>query len=166
MVGFHLLIEMGEDSRRRVLNLGKGVSVARDYRPNVRESAVISKLDHAKESQRINAMHLLREHLEDVSAMVVMKLIEERLIETTSQKDMLDQIHRCLEMLLELEEFEVNFQTANIRTLVPRPHFVSLYLTAFIIEKLLDHKSVVDLFGTDEDIYECVNKQVNRYIPM
>ncbi len=142
------------------------MSVARDYRPNVRESAVISKLDHAKESQRANAMHLLREHLEEVSAMVVMKLIEDRLIETTSQKDMLDQVRRCLETLLESEEFEVNFQTANIRTLVPRPHFVSLYLTAFIIEKLLDHKSVVDVFGTDEDIYECVNKQVTRFIPM
>jgi len=139
--------------------------VAREYRPNVRESAVISKLDHAKESQRINAIQLLREHLDDLSALVAMKLMEERLIETTSQNDLIDQIRRCLETLLDAEEFEVNFQTANVRTLVPRPHFVSLYLTAFIIEKLIDHKSIVELYGTDEDIYNCVNKQVNRYIP-
>ncbi len=142
------------------------MSVAREYRPNVRESAVISKLDHAKESQRVNAMHLLREHLDDLSAMVTMKLIEERLIETTSQNELEDQIRRCLETLLEAEEFEVNFQTANIRALVPRPHFVSLYLTAFIIEKLLNHKSVVEIYGTDEDIYHSVNRQVNRYIPL
>ncbi len=139
--------------------------MAREYRPNVRESAVISKLDHAKESQRINAIQLLREHLDDLSALVAMKLMEERLIETTSQNDLIDQIRRCLETLLDAEEFEVNFQTANVRTLVPRPHFVSLYLTAFIIEKLIDHKSIVELYGTDEDIYNCVNKQVNRYIP-
>jgi hypothetical protein len=140
--------------------------VAREYRPNVRESAVISKLDHAKESQRTNALNLLREHLDDMSAMIAIKLIEERLIETTSKNDLEDQIHLCLEALLAAEEFEVQLQTANIRTLVPRPHFVSLYLTAFIIEKLLDHKSIVEIYGTDEDIYEGVNRQVSRYIPM
>ncbi len=150
----------------KTLKICERKSVAREYRPNVRESAVISKLDHAKESQRINAIHLLREHMDDLSAMVAMKLMEERLIETTSQNDLIDQIRRCLERLVDAEEFEVNFQTANVRTLVPRPHFVSLYLTAFIIEKLIDHKSIVELYGTDEDIYHSVNRQVNRYIPL
>lgn len=139
--------------------------MAKDFRPNARESAVISRLDHAKESQRYNALNHLRENMDDLSAQIAMKLIEEKLIETTSLKDLEEQIHQTFERLLTEEEFEVNFQVANIRTLVPRPNFISLYLTAFIIEKLIDHKCIVELYGTDEDIYRSVNKQVGRFVP-
>lgn len=139
--------------------------MAREYRPNVRESAVISKLDHAKESQRVNALHLLRDNLEEIAGRVATKLIEERLIETTSMDDLESQVQLCLETLLAAEEFEIQLQTANIRTLVPRPNFISLYLTAFITEKLINHKCIVEMYGTDEDIYHCINKQVLRFIP-
>jgi hypothetical protein len=127
---------------------------------------VISRLDHAKESQRSNALNLLREHMDELSARITIKLIEDRLIETTSKDRLEMQINGCLQALLAAEEFEVQFQTANIRSLVPRPHFISLYVTAFIIEKLIDDKSVLELYGTDEDIYHCVNAQVSRFIPL
>ena len=140
--------------------------MAREYRPNARESAVISKLDHAKESKRLNALQLLRVHQEDLSSIIAIKLIEEKLVETTSKEELEAQIHFCFGNLLNAEEFEVQYQTAGIRTLVPRPHFVTLYLTAFIVEQLINHKCILDIFGTDEDIYNCVNKQVLKYIPM
>lgn len=140
--------------------------MAREYRPNVRESAVISKLDHAKESQRLNALNLLRQNIDEISSLIAIKLIEERLVETTSMEDLESQIHMCLENLLSAEEFEVQLQVANIRSLVPRPHFISLYVTAFITEKLINHKSIVEMYGTDEDLYRCVNKQVIRSIPL
>ncbi len=139
--------------------------MGREYRPNVRESAVISRLDHAKENQRLNAMNLLRENIEALSDRVAMKLIEEKLVETTSLQDLESQIHICLQKLLAAEEFEVQYQTANLRTLVARPNFISLYLTAFIVEELIDHKSIVEMYGTDEDIYRCVDRQVSRQIP-
>lgn len=140
--------------------------MAREYRPNARESAVISRLDHAKESQRYHAMNQLRENLEEIADRISMKLIEERLIETTSKADLDDQIQSALQKILESEEFDIQFATANLRTLVPRPNFVSLYVTAFIVEKLIDHKCIVDIFGTDEEIYRSVNRQVGRYIAM
>jgi hypothetical protein len=140
--------------------------MGREYRPNVRESAVISKLDHAKENQRLNAMNQLRENIDALSDRVAMKLIEERLIETTNLEELERQLHICLQELLAAEEFEVQFQTANLRTLVPRPNFISLYLTAFIVEKLIDHKAVVEMYGTDEDIYRCVDRQVSRQVPV
>jgi hypothetical protein len=140
--------------------------MGREYRPNVRESAVISKLDHAKENQRLNAMNLLRENIDALSDRLAMKLIEERLIETTNLEELERQLHICLQQLLAAEEFEVQFQTANLRTLVPRPNFISLYLTAFIVEQLIDHKAVVEMYGTDEDIYRCVDRQVSRQVPV
>jgi hypothetical protein len=140
--------------------------MAREYRPNAREAAVISRLDHAKESQRLNAMNLLRQYIDALSDLIVMKLLEERLIETTSKNELENQIHTAFESLLSAEEFEVQFQVANLRTLVPRPHFISLYLTSFITEKLINHKCVLDIFGTDEDVYHCVNRQVSKLIPL
>lgn len=138
--------------------------MGREYRPNARESAVISKLDHAKESQRYHAMNNLRENIDELTDRISMKLIEEKLIETTSKVDLDSQIHIALQQILDAEEFEIQYQTANLRTLVPRPNFVSLYVTAYIVEKLIDHKCIVDIFGTDEEIYKSVNRQVSKFV--
>ncbi len=127
---------------------------------------MISKLDHAKESQRYHAMTQLRHNIDELADRIAIKLIEERLIETTSKAELEDQIHGALQQVLDLEEFEVQYAIANLRTLVPRPNFVSLFVTAYIVEKLIDHKCIVDIFGTDEEIYNSVNKQVSRFISM
>ncbi len=140
--------------------------MARDHRPNARESAVISRLDHAKEAERVNAMYLLREHLDTLSNRIAIRLIEQRLVETTNKEELENQLNICMRTLLAAEDFDVQYAVANIRHVVPRPHFVSLYLTAFIVEKLIDHKIIVDIFGTDEEIYRCVNNEVYRLIPL
>jgi hypothetical protein len=51
---------------------------------------------------------------------------------------------------------------APFRTLVPNPNIASLYLTAFVVEKLINHKDVIDVFGSDEDIYYCIHKQLTN----
>jgi len=140
--------------------------VAKEHRPNARESAVISRLDHEKESQRYNAMNLLRQHMDSLSDKIATKLIEERLVDTTSKDDLEGQINFALQNLLTAEEFDIQYHVANVRTLVPRPHFVSLYVTAYIIEKLIDHRCIVEIYGTDEDIYHCVNRQIAKLIPL
>jgi hypothetical protein len=140
--------------------------VAKEHRPNARESAVISRLDHEKESQRYNAMNLLRQHMDSLSDKIATKLIEERLVDTTSKDDLEGQINFALQNLLTAEEFDIQFHIANVRTLVPRPHFISLYVTAYIIEKLIDHRCIVEIYGTDEDIYHCVNRQIAKLIPL
>lgn len=140
--------------------------MGKEYRPNARESAVISKLDHQKESRRYHAMNQLRQNIDEIADRISMKLIEERLVETTSKGDLQDQIQSALQKVLDSEEFELQYQTANLRSLVPRPNFVSLFVTAFIVEKLIDHKCIVDIFGTDQEIYASVNKQVSRFIQM
>jgi len=140
--------------------------VAREHRPNARESAVISRLDHEKESQRFIAMNLLRQNLDSLSDKIATKLIEERLVDTTSKDDLENQINFALQNLLTAEDFDVQYHIANVRTLVPRPHFISLYVTAYVIEKLIDHRCIVEIYGTDEDIYHCVNKQVSKLIPL
>ncbi len=138
--------------------------MAKDYRPNVRESSVISRLDSAKEAARSAAINRLYEVGEDLANRIAMKLIEEKLIETKNKKELERQLAGCIKTLISAEEFDVQYRIAPLRTLVRRPNFISLYLTAFIIETLINHRTIVDVYGTDEEIYECVNSQVIRLI--
>jgi hypothetical protein len=63
------------------------------------------------------------------------------------------------------EDFDVEYQVAPFRNVVANPHVVSLYVTAFVIEQLIHHKTTIDIFGSDEEIYNAINKQVVRYLP-
>jgi hypothetical protein len=139
--------------------------VARDYRPNIRESNVISRLDSAKEAARTGALNKLYEVQEDLANRIAMKLIEEQLIETKNKKELERQLLGCIKTLLGADEFTIQYKTAPMRTLVPRPNFISLYLTGFVVEELIKHRSIVDIYGTNEQIYTCVNQQVVRLIP-
>ena len=138
--------------------------MARDYRPNVRESSVISRLDSAKEAARAKAINKLYEVGEDLANRIAMKLIEEKLIETKNKKELERQLAGCIKTLITSEDFDVQYQIAPLRSLVRRPNFISLYITAFIIEKLINHRTIVDIYGTDEEIYQCVDSQVSRMI--
>jgi hypothetical protein len=139
--------------------------VARDYRPNIRESNVISRLDSAKEAARTGALNKLYEVQEDLANRIAMKLIEEQLIETKNKKELERQLLACIKILLGADEFAVQYKISPMRTLVPRPNFISLYITAFVVEELIKHRSIVDIYGTNEQIYDCVNQQVARLIP-
>jgi hypothetical protein len=138
--------------------------MARDYRPNIRESNVISRLDSAKEAARTAAINQLYEVGEDLANRIAMKLIEEKLIETKNKKELERQLAGCIKRLLTAEDFDVQYQIAPFRKLVRRPNFISLYITGFIIEKLINHRTVVDIYGTDEEIYNTVDSQVVKMI--
>jgi len=138
--------------------------MARDYRPNIRESNVISRLDSAKEAARTAAINQLYEVGEDLANRIAMKLIEEKLIETKNKKELERQLAGCIKTLITAEDFDVQYQIAPLRKLVRRPNFISLYITSFIIEKLINHRTVVDIYGTDEEIYNTVDSQVGRMI--
>ena len=140
--------------------------MARDYRPNIRESNVISRLDSAKEAARAGAINQLYEVGEDLANRIAMKLIERELIETKNKKELERQLSGCIKTLISAEDFDVQYQISPLRTLVRRPNFISLYITAFIIEKLINHRTIVDIYGTDEEIYESVNSQVKKMIRM
>ena len=48
--------------------------------------------------------------------------------------------------------------------MVQNPNVVSLYITAFVIETLINHKVIVDIYGSDEEIYLCINRQVVKIL--
>jgi hypothetical protein len=145
--------------------------MAKMFRPSSRESRIVREIESKKERDRRRALGAIRDCLDPMSNSVASKLVETNIVETTNKNGLEERLRQCLEDLArksadrDNDAFEIDYQCAPYRQVVAQPHIVSLYLTAFVIEKLIDDKDVVDIFGSDEDIYNCVNEQVIKYLP-
>ncbi len=125
-----------------------------------REAKLLSKIESSKERERIKTISTIRDNLDLFSNKVSMKLIESGLIETVSKSSIENQIVRCMDAMCRAEDFDIDYAVAPFRTLVSNPNIASLYLTAFVVETLINHKDVIDVYGSDEDIYFCIQKQL------
>jgi hypothetical protein len=135
------------------------------FRPTTRESNILSKIESSKEHLRRLAIGGIKDCVEPLANAVAMKLVEKRLVETTNKNTLEEQIKKCLDKLGRSDDFEIDYQIAPVRNVVPHPHIVSLYVTAFVIEQLITHKDVVDIYGSDEEIYLTINQQVKKFLP-
>ena len=138
--------------------------MAKIFRPSSREAKILSRIESSKEYARRKAIHDARDRIEPLSNAIAMKLVENNLVETTNKNVLEEQITKCIDNLSRSDEFDVDYKIAPFRHLVQNPHVVSLYITAFVIETLINHKVVVDIYGSDEEIYLCINRQVVKIL--
>ena len=140
--------------------------MAKIFRPSSHEASILSKIESTKEHMRRLAISRVRDCSEPLANAITSKLIENNLVETTSQNSFEEQIRKCLDRMTRMEDFDIDYQVAPIRNVVPQPQIVSLYVTAYVIEKLIDHKDVVDIYGSDEELYLTINQQVKKFLPL
>lgn len=135
------------------------------FRPSTSESRIISKIESSKERARRMAIRGIKDCIDPLSNAIAMKLVENNLVETTNKNSLEEQINKCLDKLGRAEDFDIDYQIAPFRNLTPQLHVISIYVAAFIIEQLINHKDIVDIFGSDEEIYFCINQQVTKFLP-
>ena len=135
------------------------------FRPSNRESKILSQIESSKERARRQALSEIQNCLEPLSNAIASKLIETSLVETTNKNGLEEQVMKCLDKLSRADDFDVDYQNAPFRNIISNPHVVTLYVTAFVIEKVINLKDVIDIFGSDEEIYACINRQVAKYLP-
>ena len=138
--------------------------MAKVFRPSTREASILSKIESSKERARRKALSDLRDCAEILANAIAMKLVEERLVETTNKNVLEEQIITCLDQLSRADDFDIDYQNAPFRKIVTNPHIVSLYVTAFVVEKVINDKDVVDVYGSDEQIYFQINQQVKKFL--
>ena len=144
----------------------EGETMAKVFRTSTREASILSKIESQKEYSRKRAINAIKDCIDPLANAIAMKLVDTNLVETTNKNTLEEQIKKCLEKLGRADDFEIDYQVAPIRNLVPQPHVVSLFVTGFVIEKLIKHKDVVDIFGSDEDIYLSVHQQIRKFLPL
>ncbi len=140
--------------------------MAKVFRTSTREASILSKIESQKEYSRKRAINAIKDCIDPLANAIAMKLVDANLVETTNKNALEEQIKKCLEKLGRADDFEIDYQIAPIRNVIPQPNVISLFLTAFVIEKLIKHKDVVDIFGSDEDIYLSVHQQIKKFLPI
>ena len=144
----------------------EGETMAKVFRTSTREASILSKIESQKEYSRKRAINAIKDCIDPLANAIAMKLIDADLVETTNKNTLEEQIKKCLEKLGRADDFEIDYQIAPIRNVIPQPNVISLFLTAFVIEKLIKHKDVVDIFGSDEDIYLSIHQQIKKFLPI
>lgn len=135
------------------------------FRPSNREASILSKIESSKEHARRRAISSARDYVDTLGNAIAMKLVESELVETTNKNSLEEQIVKCIDGLCRADDFDIDYMVAPYRQLVQHPNIVSLYVTAYLLEKLIDHKSVVDIYGSDTDIYSTIHQQVTKILP-
>ena len=125
--------------------------------PNRATDKAVRAIDRKREQERKKMFFYARDHAEVLATKLVQRLIDRNIIETTSADSMRTAFEKQLRSLHLLEEFDLQMKLAPLRTLVQDPNIVTLCLTQFIVEDLVDHKDIQDIFGEDIDIYRAVD---------
>ena len=125
----------------------------------------IRAIDRKREQERRRMFIFVKDNAETFAAKTVQRLIDRKIIETTNVESIQKVFYKQLRRLIDLDEFELQLSLAPVRTLVQDPNIVSLCLTSFIIDDLIDHSDIQDIFGEDLDIYRALDSVFNVLRP-
>lgn len=139
--------------------------MARHLNPSRSTNKTIDALDRKRERERRFILSKARENAEELAVRLVQRLLDEHIVETNNVRAIQEGVERQLREPADMEEFEIRLKVADFRTLVPDPNILSLYLTAYIIENLIDHPNIQDIFGDDLDVYKTVDSVLCRIRP-
>lgn len=139
--------------------------MARHLNPSSSTNKTIDAIDRKRERERQFIMKKARENSEDLAIALVQRLIDQHIIETTEVSSIQDIVKRQLQAVGDMEEFDIQFKIAPVRNLTQDPNVLSLYITQFIIEDLIDHPNIQDVFGDDLDVYKAVDSILGKIRP-
>ena len=139
--------------------------MARVFNNNAATDKTIRAIDRKREQERRFMLSQAFKNAEELSTRLVQRLIDQHIIETTSDQTMRELFTNQLRLLSNMEDFDIQFKITPLRNLATDPNFISLYLTQFIIEDLVDHPKVQDVFGDDLDIYRTVDSILRKIRP-
>jgi hypothetical protein len=125
--------------------------------PNRTTDKTIRTIDRKREQERRKMFLKAKDHAPEFAAKLVQRLIDREIIETTSVSAMREAFENQLNKLGYIEEFELQMKIAPVRTIAQDPNVVSLYFTQYIVEDLIEHPAIQDIFGDDLDIYRAVD---------
>ena len=136
--------------------------MARHINPSRSTNKAIDALDRKRERERRFILNKARDNAQDLAIILVQRLMDEHIIETNDVHAIQQGVERQLREPADMEEFEIRLKIADIRSIVPDPNILSLYLTAYVIDDLIKHPKIQDVFGDDLDVYKAVDTVLNK----
>ena len=122
------------------------------------QDKLINRLERQERQQSFQRDRFLKFKLPEIQNRLSQTLLMKKIIETDNPAAVSDLIHKALRQAMKTSEFDFKYFIAPIRKLVPRPNPYSLYITQYIMEVLINDPSVIEIYGTDTEIYQVVNE--------
>ncbi|HDZ22962.1 MAG TPA: hypothetical protein ENH70_00305 [Desulfobacteraceae bacterium] len=126
------------------------------------QNKLIRQLERQERRQARQRDRVCKFKLTENHSRLSQALLMKKIVETDNPSAMSDALLKGLKKALNSTEFDFKYFIAPIRDLVPRPNPYSLYMTQYIMEVLIDDPSVIDVYGTDKDIYSVVNEVISH----
>jgi hypothetical protein len=117
----------------------------------------IRAIDRKRERERRFILNKARDNADEFATRVTQRLIDRDVLEINSVQAVRDAFVEQLKSLPNMEEFDIQIKVAPIRTLIQDPNILSLYLTGYVIEDLINNPAIEDIFGEDIDIYRAID---------
>jgi hypothetical protein len=126
------------------------------------QDKIINRLERQERQQAFQRDRFFRFKLPEIHNKLTQALLMDKIIETDNPAAVSDVLLKGLKKALRSSEFDFKYFVAPIRSLVPRANPFSLYMTQYIMEVLINDPNVIDIYGTDLDIYQVVNKVISK----
>ncbi|MBI5557073.1 MAG: hypothetical protein HY885_05500 [Deltaproteobacteria bacterium] len=125
----------------------------------------VRAIDRKREQERKIMLSAAFKFADELAQKLVQRLLDQHIIETTSDSAIRELFANLLRNLQDMEDFDLQFKIAPLRKLAPNPNFMSLYFTQYIIEDLVNHPKIDDVFGDDVDVYKAVDSVLDKIRP-
>ena len=126
------------------------------------QEKLINRLERKEKQQAFQRDRFFRFKLPEIHSRLSQTLIMAKIIETDNSAIVSDLLLTGLKRAMKTSEFDFKYFIAPIRNLVPRPNPISLYMTQYILEIVINDPSVIDIYGTDLEIYKEVNNVITK----
>jgi len=129
------------------------------------QDRLINRLEKKEKRESFRRDRFFKFKLSEIHSKLSQAILLKKIIETENSQAISDLIMQGLNKAYRSNEFDFKYFTAPIRTLVPRPNPYALYLTQYILEVIINDPHVIDVYGTDLEIYTLIDgiiSQVNE----
>ncbi len=126
------------------------------------QDKLINRLERKERQEAFQRDRFFKFKLPEIHTRLSQALLMEKIIETDNPTAISNLILQGLKKTMKINEFDFKYFIAPIRNLVPRPNLYSLYITQYIMEVIINDPTVIDIYGTDLDIYKVVNNVMTQ----
>jgi hypothetical protein len=126
------------------------------------QDGLINRLARQERHQAFQRDRFFRYKLPEIHNKLFQTLLMKKIIETDNSSSVSDLLLKTLKKALRSSEFDFKYFIAPIRNLVPHPNPYALYITQYIIEVLINEPDVIEIYGSDLDIYRIVDEAISQ----
>jgi len=126
------------------------------------QDRLIDRLERKERRESLRRDRFFRFKLSEIHNKVTQALLLNKIIETENPQAVSNLIMQGLNKAYKSSEFDFKYFTAPLRTLVPRPNPYALYLVQYILEVAINDPNVIDVYGTDLEIYTLIDGIISQ----